>query len=84
MGSLSMMGKSDYRQPPGILYGGPIYHVPYGDAEAVEKQLDICQKVGVDIAALLFEPIQGEAGGIVPRMIFGHGFVKQPGNMEFS
>ena len=66
MGSLSMMGKSDYRQPPGILYGGPIYHVPYGDAEAVEKQLDICQKVGVDIAAVLFEPIQGEAGGIVP------------------
>jgi putrescine aminotransferase len=66
MGSLSMMGKSDYRQPPGILYGGPIYHVPYGDAEAVERQLDICQKVGVDIAAVLFEPIQGEAGGIVP------------------
>jgi putrescine aminotransferase len=66
MGSLSMMGKSDYRQPPGILYGGPIYHVPYGDADAVEKQLDICQKVGVDIAAVLFEPIQGEAGGIVP------------------
>jgi putrescine aminotransferase len=66
MGSLSMVGKSDYRQPPGVLYGGPVYHVPYGDAEAVEKQLDICQKVGVDIAAVLFEPIQGEAGGIVP------------------
>lgn len=66
MGSLSMMGKSDYRQPPGILYGGPVYHVPFGDAEAVEKQLDICQKVGIDIAAVLFEPIQGEAGGIVP------------------
>jgi putrescine aminotransferase len=66
MGSLSMMGKSDYRQPPGILYGGPVYHVPFGDAEAVEKQLDICQKVGVDIAAVLFEPIQGEAGAIVP------------------
>ena len=66
MGSLSMVGKSDYRQPAGVLYGGPVYHVPYGDAEAVEKQLDICQKVGVDIAAVLFEPIQGEAGGIVP------------------
>lgn len=66
MGSLSMMGKADYRQPPGTLYGGPIYHVPFGDADAVERQLDICKKVGIDIAAVLFEPIQGEAGGIVP------------------
>jgi len=66
MGSLSMMGKSDFRQPPGTLYGGPIYHVPYGSADAVEQQLDICQKVGVDIAAVLMEPIQGEAGAIVP------------------
>jgi putrescine aminotransferase len=32
----------------------------------VERQLDICQKVGVDIAAVLMEPIQGEAGAIVP------------------
>ena len=62
MGSLSMMGKADYRQPPGMLYGGPVYHVPFGDAEAVERQLEICQKVGIDIAACLFEPIQGEAG----------------------
>jgi len=66
MGSLSMMGKSDYRQPVGTLYGGPVYHVPFGDAEAVERQLDICQKVGIDIAAVLMEPIQGEAGAIVP------------------
>lgn len=66
MGSLSMMGKSDYRHPAGVLYGGPVYHVPFGDADAVEQQLEICHKVGVDIAACLFEPIQGEAGGIVP------------------
>ena len=66
MGSLSMMGKSDYRLPAGILYGGPVFHVPFGDANAVEQQLDICQKVGVDIAAVLMEPIQGEAGALVP------------------
>jgi putrescine aminotransferase len=66
MGSLSMMGKSDYRTPVGTLYGGPVYHVPFGDADAVEKQLDIAKKVGVDIAAVLMEPIQGEAGAIVP------------------
>jgi putrescine aminotransferase len=66
MGSLSMIGKSDYRVPPGLLYGGPVYHVPFGDASAVEQQLDICEKVGVDIAAVLMEPIQGEAGALVP------------------
>jgi putrescine aminotransferase len=66
MGSLSMMGKADYRQPVGVLYGGPVYHVPFGDADAVECQLDICKKVGINIAACLFEPIQGEAGAIVP------------------
>ncbi len=66
MGSLSMLGKSDFRQPAGILYGGPVFHVPFGDAEAVERQLDTCQKVGIEVAAVLFEPIQGEAGAIVP------------------
>ncbi|GFP19238.1 acetylornithine/N-succinyldiaminopimelate aminotransferase [Candidatus Hakubella thermalkaliphila] len=66
MGSLSMLGKSDYRAPVMPLYAGPVYHVPYGDANAVERQLAICQKVGVDIAAVLMEPIQGEAGAIVP------------------
>lgn len=66
MGSLSMLGKADYRQPMGMLYGGPVYHVPFGDAEAVERQLDICDKIGVGVAGVLFEPIQGEAGAIVP------------------
>jgi putrescine aminotransferase len=66
MASLSMMGKADYRQPVGMLYGGPVYHVPFGDAAAVEQQLDICDKVGVGVAGVLMEPIQGEAGGIVP------------------
>lgn len=66
MGSLSMLGKADYREPMGILYGGPVYHVPFGDANAVEKQLEICDKIGVGVAGVLLEPIQGEAGAIVP------------------
>ena len=66
MGSLSMLGKADYREPMGILYGGPVYHVPFGDAIAVEKQLEICDKIGVGVAGVLLEPIQGEAGAIVP------------------
>lgn len=70
MGSLSMIGKADYRQPMGQLYGGPVYHVPFGDPEAVERQLEICDKVGIGVAGVLFEPIQGEAGGIVPREDF--------------
>ncbi len=66
MGSLSMLGKADYRQPMGLMYGGPVYHVPFGDADAVERQLDICNQIGVGVAGVLFEPIQGEAGAIVP------------------
>jgi putrescine aminotransferase len=66
MGSLSMLGKADYRQPMGLMYAGPVYHVPFGDAGAVEQQLEICDKVGIGVAGVLFEPIQGEAGAIVP------------------
>ena len=66
MGSLSLMGKSDYRAAMGAMYGGQVYHVPFGDAEAVEKQLEICEKVGIGVAAVMFEPIQGESGAIVP------------------
>ncbi|MCL4530953.1 MAG: aminotransferase class III-fold pyridoxal phosphate-dependent enzyme [Chloroflexi bacterium] len=66
LGSLSMMGKADYRAAMGPMYAGQVYHVPFGDAEAVEKQLEICEKVGIGVAAVIFEPIQGEAGAIVP------------------
>jgi putrescine aminotransferase len=66
LGSLSMMGKADYRDRMGVLYGGPVYHVPFGDADAVERQLEICEKVGIGVAGVLLEPIQGEAGAIVP------------------
>lgn len=66
MGSLSMMGKDEFREPAGQLYGGPVYRVPFGDAEAVEQQLEQCKAQGVGIAAVMFEPIQGEAGAIVP------------------
>jgi len=66
MGSLSMLGKADYRVPTGLLYAGQVYHVPYGDAAAVERQLQICDQVGIGVAAVMMEPIQGEAGAIVP------------------
>jgi putrescine aminotransferase len=66
MGSLSLMGKADFRAPMGAMYAGQVYHVPFGDADAVEKQLEICEKVGIGVAAVMFEPIQGESGAIVP------------------
>ena len=66
MGSLSLMGKSDYRKDLGPLYGGQVFHVPFGDADAMEKQLETCEKVGIGVAGVIMEPIQGEAGGIVP------------------
>jgi putrescine aminotransferase len=43
-----------------------VFHVPYGDAGAVEQQLRIAREVGNDIAAVIMEPVQGEAGAIVP------------------
>lgn len=66
MGSLSLIGKADFRAPLGVMYGGPVFHVPFGDAEALERQLDICEKTGIGVAGVILEPIQGEAGAIVP------------------
>jgi putrescine aminotransferase len=64
-GSLALSGKAVFRRPAMPLYNN-IYHVPYGDADAVEQQLRIAREVGNDIAAVIMEPIQGEAGAIVP------------------
>ncbi|MGR5120921.1 putrescine aminotransferase [Vibrio astriarenae] len=65
LGALSLLGKAVYREPVGQLLDG-VRHVPYGDADAVEAQLKAAQEVGEGIAAVIAEPIQGEAGAIVP------------------
>ncbi len=64
-GSLSLTGKAVFRRPALPLHNN-IYHVPFGDADAVEQQLRIAREVGNDIAAVVMEPVQGEAGAIVP------------------
>src|SRR5215469_13985716 len=64
-GSLSLMGKAKFRQPALPLLPN-VFHVPFGDADAVEQQLQIAQEVGNEIAAVIMEPVQGEAGAIVP------------------
>lgn len=58
MGALSMIGKKDYREPLGKLYAGEVYHIPFGDADALEMQLETCEKIGVGVAGVMFEPIQ--------------------------
>jgi len=65
MGSLSLMGKASFREP---FLGGlqDVRFVPYGDAAALEAELAKAAQVGTPIAAFVVEPVQGEAGGVVP------------------
>jgi putrescine aminotransferase len=65
MGSLSLMGKASFREP--FLHGlQDVRFVPYGDADALEEEFRRNEAVGVGIAAVVLEPVQGEAGGVVP------------------
>lgn len=59
LGSLAVTGNDAYRAPLAPLLG-PVTHVPYGDAAAVEAAIT------PETAAVIVEPIQGEAGVIVP------------------
>lgn len=65
LGALSLMGKSVFREPLLPLLEG-VRHVPFGDARALENVLASAKAVGSGIAAVVAEPIQGEAGAIVP------------------
>lgn len=59
MGALSATGKRFFKQRFEPLIPG-FTHVPYGDAEAVAAAIDD------QTAAVIVEPVQGEAGIIVP------------------
>ncbi len=65
MGSLSLMGKASFREPfqSGLQ---DVRFVPYGDAGALEDELARCDAVGTHVAGVVLEPVQGEAGGVVP------------------
>jgi len=65
LGALSLMGKKIFREPLLPLLQG-VRHVPFGDAAAVEQVLSAAKAVGDDIAAVVAEPVQGEAGAVVP------------------
>src|SRR5438093_214768 len=59
------MGKAEYRQAFEPLLTD-VYFVPFGSADAVEAELRKAEAVGEQIAAVVAEPVQGEAGAIVP------------------
>ncbi len=59
MGALALTSKPAYREPFEPL-PGEVTFVPYGDIAALEAAVD------ADTAAVLLEPIQGEAGVVVP------------------
>jgi acetylornithine aminotransferase len=59
MGALALTGKPAIRDPFAPLPGGVI-HVPYGDAAALAAAVD------AETAAVVLEPVQGEAGVRVP------------------
>ena len=62
LGSLALMSKPAFREPVEPLLG-PVYRIPFGDAGAVESVL---REHADEIAAVVLEPIQGEAGAVVP------------------
>ena len=65
LGALSLMGKAAYRDGFLPLLDGVTF-VPFGDAAAVEEALRRLHAVGEDAAAVVMEPVQGEAGAVVP------------------
>ncbi|GBF31864.1 putrescine aminotransferase [Desulfocucumis palustris] len=65
MGAVSATGKGMYRKPYLPLIQG-VQHVEYGNADAAEAAIKNLLAVGETVAAMIVEPIQGEAGIIVP------------------
>ena len=62
LGALSLMSKAGFREPVEPLLG-PVFRIPFGDAGAAERVL---REHADEIAAVVVEPIQGEAGAVVP------------------
>ncbi len=65
MGAISMGGKGAYREDY-IPMIQQVQHVEYGNADATETAIKNLQAVGEKVAAIIVEPVQGEAGVIIP------------------
>ena len=65
MGAISVGGKNTYRVPY-LPMVQQVMHVEYGNAQDAAKAMKNLKMAGETIAAMIVEPIQGEAGVIVP------------------
>ncbi|MDD4200709.1 MAG: aminotransferase class III-fold pyridoxal phosphate-dependent enzyme, partial [Eubacteriales bacterium] len=65
MGAISMGGKAAYREDY-IPLIQQVQHVKYGDAEAAIAAVENLETVGEKVAGIIVEPIQGEAGVMIP------------------
>ena len=65
MGAISMGGKGAYREDYVPLIQ-QVQHVEYGNADAMETAIKNLVTVGEKVAGVIIEPIQGEAGVIIP------------------
>ena len=65
LGAVSVTGKGAYRKPYLPIIQG-VQHVEYGNADAAEAAIKNLIAVGETVAAMIVEPIQGEAGIVLP------------------
>jgi putrescine aminotransferase len=65
LGAVSATGKGTYRKPYLPIIQG-VQHVAFGDAEAAEAAIKNLIAVGETVAGMIVEPIQGEAGIVLP------------------
>jgi putrescine aminotransferase len=65
LGAVSVTGKGTYRKPYLPIIQG-VQHVEYGNADAAEAAIKNLIAVGETVAAMIVEPIQGEAGIVLP------------------
>ncbi len=64
-GAVSATGKAIYRRPYLPIIQG-VQHVEFGNAQAAEAAIKNLIAVGETVAAMIVEPIQGEAGIVIP------------------
>ena len=72
LGAVSATGKGTYRKPYLPIIQG-VQHVEFGNAAAAEAAIKNLIAVGESVAGMIVEPIQGEAGIVLPPK----GYLKQ-------
>ncbi len=65
LGAVSATGKGTYRKPYMPIIQG-VQHVEFGNADAAEAAIKNLIAVGESVAGMIVEPIQGEAGIVLP------------------